>query len=111
MHVADPYKEMDWIVENAQNPNANHSWRFSDWYDWHTEVINYEREVKKLSTAKRQLGWSAGGTMKRVACFPTHIFELFRKLNPEFGRNNGEDGRKALHKIIQRYPMFSVPAN
>ena len=107
-NVADPFREMDWIVHAAQSPAAHNYDRFCDWFDWQTEQLNYEREVKKISTAKRKLGWSAGGTMKRIACWPTHIFNIFRRINPDFGRNNDE-GRKAMHKVIQRYPMFSVP--
>ncbi len=100
--------EIDWICDSAQDPASNNYNRYCDWFDWHTEQKDYEREVKRISTAKAQLGWSAGGTLKRVACMPLHIFNIMKRIDPEFATGT-KDGKKKLLKFILQRPEFAVP--
>jgi len=107
-NVGKAHNEIDWICDTAQQPGTRFHDRYCDWFDWHTDQVNYEREVKKISTAKNQLGWSEGGKLKRVACMPTHIFMIMKRLDPEFATQTKEGKRKLLKFLMQR-PEFSVP--
>lgn len=101
------WKEIDWVVNTAMNPDTNHFHRFSDWWDQQGEQKDMEREALKVSTIRKQIGWTKEGHLKRIASMPLHVFTILRKIDPDFARNTPE-GRKKMYAFVLRHPMFSV---
>jgi hypothetical protein len=101
------WKEIDWVVENAQKENANHFNRWCDWWDQQGTQNDMEREALKISTIRRKIGWTKDGHMKRIASMPYHVFMILRKIDQDFGRNTPE-GKKKMYAFVMRHPQFSV---
>lgn len=101
------WKEIDWVVETAQQESSNYFHRFEDWYAQHQTQKSMEDEIKRVSTMHRQLGWTHGKTMKRIMSMPLHVFMILRAIDPDFARNT-PDGKKKVYKFLARHPMFTV---
>lgn len=101
------YKELDWIAETAQIPGTNNFHRFCDWWDYHQDLKQMEKEVRKVTSIRTGLGWSQAKMFKRIGSMPLHVFNALRKVDPEFGRNSPE-GRKKMHRFLMRHPEYGA---
>lgn len=101
------WNEIDWVCEAAQKESSNNFNRYCDWFDVHQDQLTLEKEAHKVSTAYKQLGWSEGKSVKRIMCMPLHLFNILRRIDPDFGRNTPE-GKKKLYKFLLRHPEYSV---
>ena len=106
-NLSSEWNEIDWVVETAQKEGTNYFRRFEDWYREKQTQESMEQETRRVSTLHRQIGWSEGKNLKRIASMPTHVFSILRQIDPEFGRNSKE-GKAKMYRFLARHPMFSV---
>ena len=66
-----------------------------------------EAEALKVSTIRNQIGWTHEGMMKRIASMPLHLFDIIRKINPEFATPT-KDGKASLYRFLLAHPEFTV---
>lgn len=103
----DGWSEIDWICEAAQHEESNNFRRYCDWYSTNQTMKEMEDESKKISSIRTKKGWSEGGMFKRISSMPLHIFNIMRRLDPEFAVNT-KRGRAKLIAFVQRRKEFSV---
>ena len=99
--------ELEWVAESAQNPHSNNYDRYCDWYEWQQDAKSQEREIRKVTNIRTKLGWSRCKLFKRISSMPLHVFNIMRKIEPQFATNTPE-GKRLLHKLLLRRPEFSV---
>lgn len=103
----DGLTELEWVAESAQNPYSHNYDRYCDWFDWHQDQLSQERELRKVTSIRTKLGWSKCKMFRRVASMPLHVFNILRKISPEFATNTPE-GKRLLYRFLIRRPEFST---
>lgn len=107
-NVGNVLSELEWVAETAQHPDTNNFDRYCDWHDWHQDMKSQERELSKITSIGRRMGWSNFNRFRRVSSMPLHVFIALKHItHGEFGSNT-EEGRKLLHRFLVRRPEFSV---
>ncbi len=106
-NVADTFKEHSWVVKTAQTIDDYNIRRYEDWYRWNQDLRSMEAEAKKVSSIRKNIGWTNAGFMKRIASMPLNVFMMLRKLDPEMLANTKE-GMKKFDRFLVAHPEFSV---
>ena len=106
-NVIDQFKEHSWIVNTAQTQDNLYTHRWEDWYRGKETQDSLEREAKKISSIRKQIGWSNRNLMKRIASMPLFLFHILREIDKEMFANTKE-GRKRFDRFLIRNPECSV---
>lgn len=60
-------------------------------------------EIRRISSARRAVGMTPGGTMMKVACFPQELYAAIVEINPWFLKD-----KKEFYAWLNKNPYYRV---